>query len=91
MELVRVTLDDVALRSRSVLALDSTLGLDRGLELLERVVLRDPDTGAHHSGRVVAIQFQLSDTVYTFQVGVGLPAELAETKVAGGHRESSHY
>lgn len=91
MELVSVTIDDVALDSRSLLATHSTLGLDRGLELLERVVLRDPDTGAHHSGRVVAIQFQLSDTVYTFQVGVGMPADLAEAKVAGGHRESSHY
>lgn len=91
MELVPVTLDDAALCSRSVLALDSMLDLDRGLDLLERVVLHDQDTGAHHSGRVVAIQFQLSDMVYTFQVGVGLPTDLAQAKIADSHRQSSHY
>jgi hypothetical protein len=82
MELVLTTLDTVALRDKSLLALHSTLGLDRGLELLERVVLKDPDANLFHSGRVVAIQFQLSDTVYTFQIGIQLPAEMAASKLA---------
>jgi hypothetical protein len=87
MELVLATLDRVALRDRSLLALHSTLGLDRGLELLERVVLKDPDSGLFHSGRVIAIQFQLSDTVYTFQIGVQLTPEMASTKLETIDRE----
>jgi hypothetical protein len=82
MELVLTTLDPVALRDRSLLALHSTLGLDRGLELLERVVLKDPGSELFHSGRVVAIQFQLSDTVYTFQIGIQLSPEMAAAKLA---------
>ena len=87
MELVLTTLDPVALRDRSLLALHSTLGLERGLELLERVVLKDPDTELFHSGRVVAIQFQLSDTVYTFQIGIQLTPEIAAGKLAVSDRE----
>jgi hypothetical protein len=82
MKLIDLTLDAETLGTRSAMSLHSTLGLRRGLEFLERVVLHDPFSDEFHSGRVVGIAFELADTVYTFQVGVRLPRELALRRLA---------
>jgi urease accessory protein UreE len=89
MQLVLTTLDPLALREKSLLALHSTLGLDHALELLERVVLKDPDSDLFHSGRVVAIDFQPSDSVYTFQIGIALTPEMVEAKLSQGRIATS--
>jgi len=83
MELIDLTLDAETLGTRSAMSLHSTLGLCRGLELLERVVLHDPLSDEFHSGRVIGIGFELADTVYTFRVGLRLPRELALLRLAG--------
>lgn len=83
MELIDLIIDAEALRTRSVPLLHSSTGLDRGLEFLERVVLRDPETEEFHSGRVTGIAPIEEDTVYTFEVGVRLPKDLAIDRLAG--------
>lgn len=80
MELVQLVLDELALRGRCLSALHSKLGVGRPLELLERVVLKDPTTQAHYTGRVVDKRRQGNDFEYQFQVGLRLPDHLAAAK-----------
>lgn len=90
MELITLTLDPESMRTRSAMCLHSLLGIDRGLELLERVILHDSESDEFHSGRVITIDFELTDTVYTFQIGIRLPREIAISKLAGFPDASKH-
>lgn len=67
---------------RSVVVAHSQTALRRGLEPEEAVILV-LDDGEHHVARVVGIEFELDDTVYTLEPGGRIPADLAQERAAG--------
>jgi hypothetical protein len=67
---------------RELLVAHSQTGLRRGLDHGETLVLRTAD-GELHAVRVVDMSFELTDTVYTLEVGARLPEDLARERVAG--------
>jgi hypothetical protein len=60
----------------------SSTTLARGLDLDEPVVLHAHD-GEFYAARVAGIEFELEDTLYTFAIGVRLPADLAQERAEG--------
>ena len=78
-----VVLDEsVPVRGERVLVVGhSRTRLERGLEPRESVVLRAGDD--HYAAQVRGIEFELDDTIYTFEVGARLPENLALERVAG--------
>ena len=68
--------------SRVLVVGHSLTRLDHGLEPREQVVLRTGH-GDHYAAEVRAIEFELEDTVYTFEVGPRLPEDLALERVNG--------
>jgi len=73
----------VEVRGSRVLVVGHSLtGLTRGLEPREQVVLRTA-TGDHYAAQVQAVEFEIEDTVYTFDVGPRLPEDLAIERVNG--------
>jgi hypothetical protein len=76
MELVDVTLDEIARRSRVLLVRHNSTALTRGLSIEQEVVLRDAE-GDFFAGRVEDVDFEIDDTVYRISVGVRLPEDLA--------------
>ena len=56
--------------------------LARGLDPREQVVLRTAQ-GDHYAAQVRAVEFELEDTIYTFDVGPRLPEDLALERVTG--------
>lgn len=67
---------------RTLVVAHSSTSLARGLDHDECVVLRDGE-GEHFAARVVAIDFELDDTVYTLEVDARLPEDLATERLAG--------
>ena len=67
---------------RSLVVGHSLTDLPRGLDPREPVVLRTGD-GDFYAAQVHAIEFELEDTVYTFEVGARLPEDLALERVDG--------
>lgn len=73
----------VQVRGERVLVVGhSATSLARGLDLDEPVVLHSQD-GEFYAARVAGIEFELEDTVYTFDIGVRLPADLAQERADG--------
>ena len=73
----------VDVRGHRVLVVGHSLThLSRGLDPREQVVLRTAD-GDHYAAQVQAVEFELEDTVYTFEVAARLPENLALERVSG--------
>ncbi|MBA2955803.1 hypothetical protein GON03_15820 [Nocardioides sp. MAH-18] len=73
----------VEVRGDRVLVVGHSLTqLSRGLEPREQVVLRTADAD-HYAAQVRTIEFELEDTIYTFDVGPRLPENLALERVNG--------
>ena len=68
--------------ARTLVVGHSHTQLDRGLEPRESVVLCSADED-YYAAQVRAIDFELDDTVYTFEVGGRLPEDLALERVNG--------
>jgi hypothetical protein len=82
MEIVELD-ESVQLRGERVLVVGHSLtGLTRGLDPKEPVVLRTSDAD-HYAARVRSIEFELEDTIYTFEVGARLPEDLALERISG--------
>lgn len=60
----------------------SHTNLTRGLEPREQVVLRTA-AADHYAAQVRSVEFELEDTIYTFDVGPRLPEDLAIERVNG--------
>jgi len=76
---------DAAVRvrgERTLVVGHSSTKLTRGLEPRESVVLHTVD-GDHYAAQVRGIEFELDDTIYTFDVGARLPEHLALERVEG--------
>ena len=69
METLELRLTEFSRRSGSVLVSHSSLGLCRGLEPGERVLL--DDAGTWHTAVVADIDFDLTDTLYRLAIGPG--------------------
>ena len=69
-------------RERTIVVGHGQTRLARGLEPRETVVLRTA-VGDFYAARVEGIEFELEDTVYTFDVSARLPEDLALERVAG--------
>ena len=73
----------VEIRGNRVLVVGHALTqLTRGLEPREHVVLRTADAD-HYAAQVRSVEFELDDTIYTFDVGPRLPEDLALERVSG--------
>jgi hypothetical protein len=77
MELVDVTLNELARRSRVLLVRHTSTALTRGLCVDEEVVLHDA-SGDFFAGTVEDVDFEIDDTLYRIAVGVRLPEDLAQ-------------
>jgi hypothetical protein len=76
---------DAAVRvggERTLVVGHSLTELTRGLEPRESVVLHTAD-GDYYAAQVRGIEFELDDTIYTFDVGARLPEDLALERVEG--------
>lgn len=76
---------DVAVRvqgERTLVVGHSATQLTRGLEPRESVVLHTADSD-YYAAQVRGIEFELDDTIYTFEVGARLPEDLALERVEG--------
>lgn len=82
MEIVELDVSVPLRGERTLVVGHSRTTLSRGLEPRESVVLRTAD-GDHYAGQVRGIEFELEDTVYTFDVGARLPEDLALERVHG--------
>ncbi|WP_436698146.1 hypothetical protein [Nocardioides sp. BYT-33-1] len=79
MQQIVVALSPFTLRSRSLAISHRGLGLDRGLEPGEHLVLHDPVTDEHFTAVVSDIAFELADTSYRIEIGTRITAaEAAE-------------
>lgn len=67
---------------RALVVGHSLTDLARGLDPREPVVLRTGE-GDCYAARVHAIDFELEDTIYTFEIGARLPEDLALERVDG--------
>lgn len=76
MLLVETEVAEFTRRSRSLLVSHTAVGLPRGLEPGEVVVVRSG--GEHWTGCVVDVDFTLDDTVYRLSLGGVVPADQAE-------------
>src|SRR6478735_1034809 len=73
----------VEVRGSRVLVVGHSLTqLTRGLEPREQVVLRTA-TADHYAAQLRSVEFELDDTIYTFDVGPRLPENLALERVNG--------
>ncbi|WP_121253564.1 hypothetical protein [Nocardioides ferulae] len=81
MEIVEVP-TKVGASSRVLDVAHTTLGLSRGLEPGEELVIRDR-AGEFHAATVADISFSLEDTHYVLTVGARLTAEMAEQRRLG--------
>lgn len=81
MERIVVGLTGFTRRSRSLAISHVGLGLTRGLEPGELVVVHDPADGADFAARVADIGFELDDTTYRLELGSRiLPEEAADRR-----------
>jgi hypothetical protein len=80
MELIDVTVTELARRSRSLRVNHNDTALTRGLAFGEDVILRD-STGDFYTATVEDVHFDLDDTVYRVSIGVRVPEELAQAKL----------
>lgn len=81
MERIVVGLTGFTRRSRSIEISHVALGLTRGLEPGEIVVVHDPADGADFGARVADIGFELDDTTYRLELGSRiLPEEAADRR-----------
>ena len=71
-----------ATRDRLVVVAHSHTGLTRGLDHGEAVILVAQD-GEHHVARVIDIDFEPDDTIYTIELGGRIPFDLARERAAG--------
>ncbi|MBZ5737791.1 hypothetical protein [Nocardioides mangrovi] len=67
---------------RAVVVAHSQTGLERGLEHREGVVLHTAE-GDYYAAQVGGIDFDIDDTIYTFDIGARLPEDLALERVEG--------
>ena len=67
---------------RTLVVAHSSTRLTRGLEPRESVVLQTADAD-HYAAQVRGIDFEIDDTIYTFDVGGRLPEDLALERVQG--------
>ena len=82
MEIIELD-ESVQVRGERVLVVGHSLtGLTRGLDPKEPVVLRTSDAD-HYAAQVRSIEFELDDTIYTFEVGARLPEDLALERIGG--------
>ena len=77
MERVVAELSPFSRRSRSLAVSHVAVGLSRGLEPGEHVVIHDPTEGSDFTAAVADIHFGLEDTVYRLELGTRITAEEA--------------
>lgn len=82
MEIIELDTSVVLRGERRLVVGHSLTNLTRGLEQGEPVLLRGAD-GEHYAGLVRGIEFELDDTIYTFEVGARLPEDLALERAEG--------
>ncbi|GAA1528679.1 (2,3-dihydroxybenzoyl)adenylate synthase [Nocardioides humi] len=82
MEQIVVALSPFTRRSRSLALGHAGLGLDRGLEPGEHLVLHDPVADEHFTAVVADIAFELADTSYRIEIGTRITAAEAVECVA---------
>lgn len=79
MQQIVVALSPFTRRSRSLGVSHRDLGLDRGLEPGEHLVVHDPVADEHFTAVVTDLGFELADTTYRLEIGTRITAaEAAE-------------
>ncbi|MFL6022887.1 MAG: hypothetical protein ACJ72O_06070 [Marmoricola sp.] len=81
MELIETELSEFTRRSRSLVVMHATTGLERGLDYGERVLVRS--AGEYRTAVVADIDYELSDTRYRMILGGRVPADMAEARLLG--------
>jgi hypothetical protein len=76
-----VELSPFTRRSRSLAVDHGGLGLDRGLEPGEHLVIHDPVADEHFTAVVCDITFELADTTYRLEIGTRITAAEAAERV----------
>ena len=79
MQKIVVALSPFTRRSRSLAVSHVALGLSRGLEPGEHVLVHDPEADEHFTAIVADIAFETADTSYRLEIGTRITAaEAAE-------------